>query len=71
MGRDTASPRQRGSSAARNKRDSRLRGNDKLPRPRIGLALAGGGPLGAIYELGALLALSESLEGVDFNELDG
>ena len=43
MGRDTASPRQRGSSAARNKRDSRLRGNDKLPRPRIGLALAGGG----------------------------
>ena len=70
MGRDTASPRQRGSSAARNKRDSRLRGNDKLPRPRIGLALAGGGPLGAIYELGALLALSESLEGVDFNELD-
>jgi predicted acylesterase/phospholipase RssA len=39
-------------------------------RPRIGLALAGGGPLGGIYELGALLALSESLEGIDFNGLD-
>jgi NTE family protein len=28
--------------------------------PRIGLALAGGGPLGAIYEIGALAALSEA-----------
>jgi len=25
-------------------------------RPRVGLALAGGGPLGGIYEVGALLA---------------
>jgi NTE family protein len=32
--------------------------------------LAGGGPLGGIYEIGALLALAESLEGVDLNELD-
>jgi predicted acylesterase/phospholipase RssA len=39
-------------------------------RPRIGLALAGGGPLGAIYEVGALLALAESLDGIDFSELD-
>ena len=39
-------------------------------RSRIGLALAGGGPLGAIYEVGALLALAESLEGIDLNELD-
>jgi predicted acylesterase/phospholipase RssA len=38
-------------------------------RSRIGLALAGGGPLGAIYELGALAALAESLEGMDFNDL--
>ena len=37
--------------------------------PRIGLALAGGGPLGAIYELGALAALAESLEGLNFNDL--
>lgn len=39
-------------------------------RPRIGLALAGGGPLGAIYEIGALAALSESLRGMDFNDAD-
>ncbi|MEZ5582283.1 MAG: patatin-like phospholipase family protein [Candidatus Competibacteraceae bacterium] len=37
--------------------------------PRIGLALAGGGPLGVIYEIGALRALDEALEGVDFNRL--
>jgi predicted acylesterase/phospholipase RssA len=41
------------------------------PSPRkIGLALAGGGPLGGIYEVGALLALADSLDGIDFNELD-
>lgn len=39
--------------------------------PRIGLALAGGGPLGAIHEIGALCALQEALLGVDFNRLDG
>jgi predicted acylesterase/phospholipase RssA len=38
---------------------------------RIGLALAGGGPLGAIYEIGALCALDEALDGIDFNRLDG
>jgi NTE family protein len=38
--------------------------------PRIALALAGGGPLGAIYEIGALCALQESLHGLDFNRLD-
>jgi NTE family protein len=37
---------------------------------RVGLALAGGGPLGGIYEVGALLALTDSLEGVDFSDLD-
>ena len=37
---------------------------------RIGLALAGGGPLGGIYEVGALLALADTLDGLDFNELD-
>ncbi len=36
----------------------------------IGLALAGGGPLGGIYEVGALLALADSLDGLDLNELD-
>jgi predicted acylesterase/phospholipase RssA len=39
-------------------------------RARVGLALAGGGPLGGIYEVGALLALTDSLEGIDFAELD-
>ncbi len=38
-------------------------------RPRIALALAGGGPLGAIYEIGALCALEESLDGIDFTRL--
>ena len=42
----------------------------RSPRPRIGLALAGGGPLGGIYEVGALLALGEALRGVDLNDLD-
>ncbi|MBB1076058.1 patatin-like phospholipase family protein [Rhodoferax sp. 4810] len=39
------------------------------PSPRIALAMAGGGPLGAIYEIGALCALQESLNGIDFNRL--
>lgn len=38
---------------------------------RIGLALAGGGPLGAVYEIGALVALEESISGLDLNALDG
>jgi NTE family protein len=37
--------------------------------PRIALALAGGGPLGAIYEVGAMCALEESLIGLDFTRL--
>jgi NTE family protein len=42
------------------------------PRPpRIGLALAGGGPLGAIYEVGALCALEESIEGLDITQCEG
>jgi NTE family protein len=38
--------------------------------PRIALAFAGGGPLGAIYEIGALCALQDSLRGLDFNGCD-
>jgi NTE family protein len=37
--------------------------------PKVGLALAGGGPFGAIYEIGALIALDDALDGVDFNDL--
>ena len=43
--------------------------NRKSPAPKIALALAGGGPLGAIYEIGALCALDEALEGLDFTGL--
>lgn len=39
-------------------------------RPKIGLALAGGGPLGAMYEIGVLMALDESLQGLDLNDMD-
>jgi NTE family protein len=34
------------------------------------MALAGGGPLGGIYEVGALLALEEALSGVSLADLD-
>lgn len=37
-------------------------------KPRIGLVLAGGGPLGAIYEIGALAAIEEAIEGLDVND---
>ncbi len=37
-------------------------------KPRMGLALAGGGPEGSVYELGALYALEESLDGVSLVE---
>ena len=39
-------------------------------RAKIGLALAGGGPEGSIYEIGAVRALDESIEGIDLNDLD-
>lgn len=37
--------------------------------PRIGLALAGGGPVGAVWEIAALCALQDALDGVDFSAL--
>jgi NTE family protein len=40
-------------------------------RPRVGLALAGGGPLGAVYEIGALCALEEAVAGLNLSALDG
>ena len=43
----------------------------KVHKPKVGLALAGGGPLGAIYEIGALCALEEAVPGLDLNALDG
>ena len=41
-----------------------------MARRLTGLALAGGGPLGAIWEIGALVALDEALVGLDFAECD-
>ena len=37
---------------------------------KLGIALAGGGPLGGIYEIGALLALEKALRGVSLTDLD-
>ncbi len=37
---------------------------------KVGIALAGGGPLGGIYEIGALVALEEALRGVTLTDLD-
>lgn len=39
-------------------------------RARVAMAFAGGGPLGAIYEIGALCALEESLDGLDVLRCD-
>jgi predicted acylesterase/phospholipase RssA len=39
-------------------------------RHRFGLALAGGGPLGAFYEVGTLHAIGESFQGIDLTNLD-
>ena len=58
-----------GGASPRAARTTRVR-KRRSTRARIGLALAGGGPLGGIYEVGALLALAESLQGVDLNNLD-
>lgn len=39
-------------------------------KSKTGLAIAGGGPVGAIYELGALQALDESIDGLSLHELE-
>lgn len=38
--------------------------------PKVGLALAGGGPLAVVYEIGALAAIDEAIEGLDLNEAE-
>ena len=37
---------------------------------RFGLALAGGGPLGAFYEVGCLHAIDEAFDGYDLTGLE-
>ena len=39
-------------------------------REKVGIALAGGGPLGGIYEIGALVALQEALMGAEVTDFD-
>lgn len=39
-------------------------------RSRVGIAIAGGGPVGGMYEVGALCALDQALEGCDLTRLD-
>ena len=43
--------------------------NPSQKKPKIGLALAGGGPEGAIYEIGALRALEVAIEGLSLTKL--
>lgn len=47
-----------------------LRPRRRAVRSKIALALAGGGPLGAFYEIGALHALNEAIHGRDLVDLD-
>ncbi|HEX8957419.1 MAG TPA: patatin-like phospholipase family protein [Burkholderiaceae bacterium] len=49
---------------------SRRQSSPKPHTARIGLVLAGGGPLGAVYEIGALAAIEEAITGLDWNEAE-
>ncbi|GAB2502964.1 patatin-like phospholipase family protein [Arenimonas alkanexedens] len=42
----------------------------QISEGRIGLAIAGGGPIGGMYELGALRALDVAIEGLDLTKLE-
>lgn len=44
--------------------------NSPSSQSRIGLAIAGGGPIGGMYELGALRALDAAIEGLDLTRLE-
>ena len=44
--------------------------NGRRREGKLGIALAGGGPLGAIYEIGALVALEKALKGLTLTDLD-
>jgi NTE family protein len=43
----------------------------RLSQRGVALAMAGGGPLGAFYQLGCLHALADCTEGLDLTRLDG
>ena len=44
--------------------------HDLSHKHKVGLAVAGGGPIGGIYELGALRALEEVIDGISLCRLD-
>src|SRR5271166_4680303 len=44
--------------------------SERRRKGKLGIALAGGGPLGAIYEIGALVALEKALKGLTLTDLD-
>ena len=46
------------------------RGRKRESHGRFGLALAGGGPLGAFYEIGCLHAIEEALDGFELTGLE-
>ncbi len=55
----------------RDHRESPVRSTKSKPPPRnplVGLALAGGAPGGAIYEIGAMRALDEALDGFELTQ---
>ena len=45
-------------------------GRRKASHGRFGLALAGGGPLGAFYEIGCLHAIEEAFDGFQLTDLE-
>ncbi len=47
-----------------------LKPGKKKTQFKTGLAIAGGGPVGAIFELGSLRALDESINGLKLHDLD-
>ncbi len=49
---------------------ARHRSGQRPRAPKIGLAIAGGGPIGAMYELGVLRALDEACDGLDLTRMD-
>ena len=55
---------------AKPERERRAAAKDATTGPRIGLAIAGGGPIGGMYELGALRALEDAIDGLDLTRMD-
>ena len=70
MVRSTASKRISSKPLAKNPASRKTVGAIGASKPKIALAMAGGGPLGAMYEIGVLMALDDSLDGLDLNDMD-